>query len=124
MPAASSTGSYWSGRISGGGIDGCNAIGGRYSACCRRAGYAGNGTGTEHRHIHIRLKGALDYLLWFHLYEAASPGWLDRTNRRLQREQGRTMLGYEPGAGVPWGLPGVYMASHGSASGLLAAGTR
>ena len=69
-------------------------------------------------------KGALDYLLWFHVYEAASPGWWDRTNRRLQREQGRTMVGYEPGAGVPWGLPGIYMAGRGRSMGLLAAGAK
>ena len=56
----------------------------------------------------IYLKGALDYLLWYHLYEAASPGWWERTNRRIAREQGRTMTGYEPGAGVPGGIPGIY----------------
>ena len=37
----------------------------------------------------VYLKGALDYMLWYHLYEAASPGWWERTNRRLLREQGR-----------------------------------
>ena len=55
----------------------------------------------------IYLKGALDYLLWYHLYEAASPGWWERTNRRLQRQQGQTMQGYVPGRGVPyspWGI--------------------
>ena len=56
----------------------------------------------------IYLKGALDYLLWYHMYEAASPGWWERTNRRIAREQGRTMAGYEPGAGVPGGVPGLY----------------
>lgn len=50
----------------------------------------------------VYLKGALDYMLWYHLYEAASPGWWERTNRRLLREQGRSMTGYTPGAGVPW----------------------
>lgn len=50
----------------------------------------------------VYLKGALDYLLWYHLYEAASPGWWERTNRRMLKEQGRTMAGYTPGAGVPW----------------------
>jgi hypothetical protein len=50
----------------------------------------------------IYLKGTLDYLLWYHLYEAASPGWWERTNRRLQKEQGRTMIGYRPGAHIPW----------------------
>lgn len=55
----------------------------------------------------IYLKGALEYLLWFHLFEATSPGWWERSNRRLEREQGRSMLGYQPGAGVPWGVPGI-----------------
>jgi hypothetical protein len=50
----------------------------------------------------IYLKGTLDYLLWYHLFEAASPGWWERTNRRLQKEQGRTMIGYRPGGHIPW----------------------
>ena len=50
----------------------------------------------------IYLKGAADYLVWYHLMEAVSPGWWDRTNKRLKREQGRTMSGYVPGNGVPW----------------------
>lgn len=55
----------------------------------------------------VYLKGALDYLLWYHLYEAASPGCWERTNRRMLREQGHAMSGYVPGEGVPstpWGL--------------------
>lgn len=55
----------------------------------------------------IYLKGALDYMLFYHLYEAASPGWWDRTNKRLEKEQGRTMQGYSPGQGVPYGVPGI-----------------
>jgi hypothetical protein len=50
----------------------------------------------------VYLKGTLDYLLWYHLFEAASPGWWERTNRRLQKEQGRTMVGYRPGAPIPY----------------------
>jgi hypothetical protein len=50
----------------------------------------------------IYLKGALDYLLWYHLFEAASPGWWERTNRRLQKKQGRTMIGYRPGGKIPY----------------------
>jgi|SRR5215472_4736066 len=54
------------------------------------------------------LKGALDYLLWYHLYEAASPGWWERTNRRLIKERGRPMQGYRPGGPIPWNpLPGI-----------------
>jgi hypothetical protein len=55
----------------------------------------------------IYLKGALDYLLWYHLFESASPGWWERTNRRLQKEQGRTMVGYRPGGGIPYTPFGV-----------------
>lgn len=55
----------------------------------------------------IYLKGALDYLVFYHLYEAASPGWWERTNRRLEKERGHAMIGYEPGTRVPWGVPGI-----------------
>lgn len=40
------------------------------------------------------LKDALDYGLLFHLYEGLRPGWWNRTNRQMQREQGRSMLGF------------------------------
>lgn len=50
----------------------------------------------------VYLKGTLDYLLWYHLYEAASPGWWERTNRRLARWQGRVMTGYVPGGRIPY----------------------
>jgi hypothetical protein len=53
----------------------------------------------------IYLKGSLDYLAFYHAYEAASPGWWERTNRRLQREQGRAMSGYVPGGGLPYTPP-------------------
>jgi hypothetical protein len=39
------------------------------------------------------LKGAANYLLWFHLFEAMHPGWWERTNRRMEREQGRAEMG-------------------------------
>lgn len=69
----------------------------------------------------IYLKGALDYMLFYHLYEAASPGWWDRTNARVQKETGRTMMGYTPGGNVPYGVPGAYLTDGGAgASGLLA----
>lgn len=48
------------------------------------------------------LKGAADYLLWYHVFEAMNPGWWERSNRTMQRQQGRTMLGYVPGRGVPF----------------------
>jgi hypothetical protein len=59
----------------------------------------------------IYLKGALDYLLWYHLYEAASPGWWERTNRRLQKERGRVMTGYRPGGRIPWTPWGIGAAT-------------
>jgi hypothetical protein len=59
----------------------------------------------------IYLKGALDYMLWYHLYEAASPGWWDRTNRRLEKERGRVMTGYRPGGQIPWTPWGVGAAT-------------
>ncbi len=71
----------------------------------------------------VYLKGALDYLLWYHLFEAAKPGWWERTNRRLAKETGRTMTGYTPGGGVPYGVPGVYLRNQsGQTSGLLGQG--
>src|ERR1700676_3796116 len=57
------------------------------------------------------LKGAANYLLWFHLCEAMHRGWWERTNRRMVHEQGRHMIAYSPGAGVPWGVPGIYTAT-------------
>jgi hypothetical protein len=68
----------------------------------------------------VYLKGALDYLLWYHIYEAASPGWWERTNRRMEKERGRSMAGYEPGAGVPTGIPHLYLQTGRHAVGLLA----
>jgi len=50
----------------------------------------------------IYLKGALDYALWYHIFEAMSPGWWERTNRRLEKEQGRGMVGYTPGGKIPF----------------------
>jgi hypothetical protein len=69
----------------------------------------------------VYIKGALDYLLFYHMFEAASPGWWERTNRRLEKEQGRTMYGYTPGGRIPYGLPGIYMQQGNRTSGLLGA---
>lgn len=69
----------------------------------------------------IYLRGALNFMLWQHLYEAADPGYWDRVNRRLMKERGRTMLGYRPGAGVPYGVPPLYLRyPNGGSAGLLA----
>lgn len=53
----------------------------------------------------VYLKGALDYLAFYHMYEAVSPGWWERTNKRMEAETGHYMAGYQPGQGVPWGIP-------------------
>lgn len=50
----------------------------------------------------IYIRGALDYMLWYHLYEAADPGWWERTNRRLIRDGQQPMMGYAPGQPIPW----------------------
>lgn len=71
----------------------------------------------------VYVKGALDYLVLYHLYEAASPGWWERSNRRLQKETGRTMTGYQPGEGVPFGLPYLYMTTPGGATSGLFGGS-
>lgn len=68
----------------------------------------------------IYLKAAVEYLVYFHAYEAVSPGWWDRTNRRLLKDTGRAMVGYVPGQGVPWGVPGLYLKGQGQATGILA----
>lgn len=69
------------------------------------------------------VKGALDYMLWYHLYAAASPSWWERSNRRLIKDQGRTMTGYTPGGGVPFGVPGLYLGNNsGQSAGLLGNG--
>jgi hypothetical protein len=47
-------------------------------------------------------KGAIDYLAWYHLYEAASPGWWERTNKAIKAERGKGMAGYMPGAPIPY----------------------
>lgn len=71
----------------------------------------------------VYLKGTLDYMLWYHLYESMAPGFWERTNRRLQIEQGRTASGYSPGGGVPYGVPPIYLQNQaGQSFGLL--GTR
>jgi hypothetical protein len=70
------------------------------------------------------LKGAANYLLWFHLFEAMHPGWWERTNRRNEREQGRHMIAYGPGAGVPYGVTGMYTATRSRSAGLLAGSGR
>lgn len=47
-------------------------------------------------------KGAFDYLLFYHLYEAAQPGWWERTNQARLRRGESAMQGYMPGAPIPY----------------------
>jgi hypothetical protein len=49
----------------------------------------------------IGLKGSLDYLVWNSMFEAMSPGWWERQNRKMQRDQGRSMMYYKPGVKPP-----------------------
>ena len=42
----------------------------------------------------------------------------------MTREQGRAMLGYEPGGGVPWGVPGLYTATRSTSSGIFSGATQ
>jgi hypothetical protein len=55
---------------------------------------------------HIALKGAMDYLVWQQLFEAVSPGYWVRMNKRIHKETGRYKSGYVPGMGPP-GLSGL-----------------
>jgi hypothetical protein len=68
----------------------------------------------------VYLKGSMDYLVWFSLFEAMKPGWWERSNRRIEKESGRSMQGYVPGGGVPRGIPGLYLRNNaGQSFGLL-----
>jgi hypothetical protein len=55
-------------------------------------------TAADHVNCNRAGRGSIPY----HLYEAASPGWWERTNRRLAKEQGRVMTGYTPGGKIPY----------------------
>lgn len=59
----------------------------------------------------VYLRGAMNYMLWYHLYEGANPGWWDRTNQRLEKQKQQTYSGYKPGGSVPFGVPGVYFSN-------------
>lgn len=50
----------------------------------------------------IYLRGGLNYLALWHAYESLKPGWWQRTNEMMQRQQGRHMIGYRPYAPVPY----------------------
>jgi hypothetical protein len=52
------------------------------------------------------LKSAVDYLVMYYLFEAMKPGWYKRTNEMMQKQQGRTMIGYKgPGSSIPFVPP-------------------
>jgi hypothetical protein len=68
----------------------------------------------------VYMKGALDYMLFYHMMEGAKPGFWERLNRRLAVETGRSLQGYTPGGGVPYGVPGVFLKNQsGQSFGLL-----
>jgi hypothetical protein len=50
-------------------------------------------------------KAAFDYLVAYHMFEAMKPGWYRRTNELMKKQQGRTMIGYRPGASIPYVPP-------------------
>jgi len=47
-------------------------------------------------------RAAMDYLIFYHLQEMANPGYLKRTERRLEREHGQTYI-IPPSSVVPRG---------------------
>ena len=53
----------------------------------------------------IYLKGAIDYMAWYHILDTLKPGWWERANQRSIKERGSPLAGYQPGAGVPYGVP-------------------
>jgi hypothetical protein len=67
----------------------------------------------------IYIKGAFDYMALFHVLNAVDPKWWNRMNREMEKGQGRTMMGYTPGAPPPYGVPGVYLGGP-RPSGILA----
>lgn len=50
----------------------------------------------------IWTKGALNYLVLWHAFDAMKPGWFQRTNQQMERQQGRHMIGYVPYGRVPY----------------------
>jgi hypothetical protein len=50
-------------------------------------------------------KATFDYLLAYHMFEAMKPGWYRGTNELMKKQQGRTMIGYRPGAPIPYVPP-------------------
>jgi hypothetical protein len=43
--------------------------------------------------------------LAYHAYEALKPGWYQRTNEMMKRQQGRTMIGYKGPGSKPGFIP-------------------
>ena len=64
----------------------------------------------------IYLKGAFDYLAWYHVLDVLRPGWWERANEKSIHDHGEPMAGYQPGMPapymkLPWGLP-TYQPPH------------
>lgn len=50
----------------------------------------------------LYLKGAYSYLILWHAIEAMKPGWWQRTNSMMEKEQHRTHFGFKPYQPVPY----------------------
>lgn len=48
------------------------------------------------------LKGAFDYLLFYHIFDTVQPGWWEKMNLARERRGEGTMAGYMPGAPIPY----------------------
>jgi hypothetical protein len=48
------------------------------------------------------LKAALDYMVFYHMFEAAQPGWWERTNQARIKQGKGGLAGYSPGTGIPF----------------------
>lgn len=57
-------------------------------------------------HNLIWTRGAMNYLLWFHVQEFLNPGWWERSNRDLRRRTGHARYGYMPGQRGTQIIPG------------------
>lgn len=49
------------------------------------------------------LKGAIDYMMWYHIMDVMKPGWWERANAKSIKDHGEPMAGYRPGSPAPYG---------------------
>ncbi len=48
------------------------------------------------------MKASMDYLVWYHFFEAMQPGWWDRYNANAMSRGDGSYAGYMPGAPIPF----------------------